>query len=81
MEAVRIYRTKTKRWAGTSYDELIKKARRFFRQIEGKTKRRPYVRSAYFDKSKIFFDYYLAASQPKTSTSEAKKTSLYRVRY
>ena len=29
-----------------------------YNQIAGKTKRRPYIRSRYFDKQKIFFDYF-----------------------
>lgn len=58
MESVKIYRTKSKRFGGTSYAELVKKARRLFRDLESKTKRRPYIRSAYFSKDKIFFDYF-----------------------
>lgn len=29
-----------------------------FNQIKKKTKRNPYIRSAYFNKQKIFFDYF-----------------------
>lgn len=53
-----IFQTKSKKLGGTSYDELIKKARRIFHDIESQSKRKPYIRSAYFDKDKVFFDYF-----------------------
>jgi hypothetical protein len=54
------YQTKIKKLPGTSYSELRKEALVLFKQIKTKTKRRPYIRSAYFDKQKIFFDYFWA---------------------
>ncbi len=38
--------------------EVRKEALVMFNQIKRKTKRRPYIRSAYFNKQKIFFDYF-----------------------
>lgn len=52
------YQTKSKKISGTSYGEIIKNAFVFFDEIKKKTKRRPYIRSAYFKKEKIFFDYF-----------------------
>lgn len=52
------YQTKTKKLAGTSYSEVREKALVIFREIKRKTKRRPYIRAAYFKKQKIFFDYF-----------------------
>jgi len=52
------YSTKKKKLPGTSYGEVRKQAEVIFKQIKSKTKRRPYIRSAYFNKQKIFFDYF-----------------------
>jgi len=52
------YQTKTGKLSGTSYKEVYKDAQTVFREIKRRTKRRPYIRSAYFHKQKIFFDYF-----------------------
>jgi hypothetical protein len=52
------YLTKVKKLPGTSYAEVRKNAEIIFKQIKSKTKRKPYIRSAYFNKQKIFFDYF-----------------------
>lgn len=40
------------------YVDVWRVAWRIYKEIKAKTKRRPYVRSAYFNKAKIFFDYF-----------------------
>ena len=52
------YQTKISKLPGTSYKEVYKEAQVIFREIKRRTKRRPYIRSAYFRKQKIFFDYF-----------------------
>ncbi len=52
------YQTKSEKLPGTSYKEVYKKARTVFSQIERRTKRKPYLRSAYFHRQKIFFDFF-----------------------
>jgi len=52
------YPTKRKKLPGTSYAEVRKEALILFNQIKKRTKRRPYIRSAYFNKQKVFFDYF-----------------------
>ena len=52
------YQTKAKMLSGTSYGEVLKKAFILYDEIKKKTKRRPYIRSAYFKKEKIFLDYF-----------------------
>jgi len=66
------YQTKLKRDYFTNYTSAIKTARDLFYQIKKKTKRRPYIRSVYFKKQKIFFDYFwkhLFDKNPKERTS------------
>ena len=52
------YSTKIKKLPGTNYTEVRKEALFLFNEIKRKTKRRPYIRSAYFNKQKVFFDYF-----------------------
>jgi len=52
------YQTKIKKLSGTSYSEIRKNANDLFKQIKLKTKRRPYIKSVYFNKQKIFFDFF-----------------------
>ncbi len=55
---MKIYKSKIKRLAGTDYYEVYSKAKFLYKTILSKTKRRPYVRSAYFNKEKVFLDYF-----------------------
>lgn len=43
---------------GTNYKEIYKSVIKIYSGIEKRTKRKPYLRSAYFHKQKIFFDYF-----------------------
>ncbi len=52
------YSTKMKKLPGSNYAEVKKEALILFNQIKKKTKRRPYIRSVYFNKQKVFFDYF-----------------------
>ena len=52
------YRAKATSLPGTRYTEVAPLARALLRSIARRTKRRPYLRSAYFGKDKIFFTYF-----------------------
>ena len=52
------YQTKTKKLPGTSYAEVKKNATVLYNEIKRKTKRKPYIRSVYFKKQKVFFDFF-----------------------
>ncbi len=69
------YQTKINKLSGTDYMETRKQAIIVFNQIKRRTKRRPYIRSAYFNKQKIFFDYFwkhLFEKNFKTRTKRLK---------
>ena len=55
---MKAYRTKANKLPGTDFHEVRKKADRFYDQIKRRTKRRAYVRSAYFKKDKIFLSLF-----------------------
>ena len=51
---MKAYKTKVVKLKGTDFQEVRKKAFGIYTRIKNRTKRRPYVRSAYFKKDKIF---------------------------
>lgn len=55
---MQIYKTKTRKLTGTEFKEVHKKAFGFYQEIKRKSKRRPYVRSTYFKKEKIFLGIF-----------------------
>jgi len=55
---MKVYKIKGSRISGTDYKEVNKKAQIIYREIKSKTKRRPYVRSEYFNKEKVFIDLF-----------------------
>lgn len=55
---MKIYQAKTKKIPGTNWKEVSMSAFGLYQQIKKKTKRRPYVRSAYFKKEKIFLEIF-----------------------
>lgn len=52
------YKVKINETSGSNLGEVYKNAYRTFHSIENSTKRKPYVRSVYFKKEKIFFEYF-----------------------
>ncbi|MBI3627020.1 hypothetical protein HY224_03170 [Candidatus Uhrbacteria bacterium] len=52
------YKTKCEKVSGTDYKEVRRKISRFYNVVKRKTRRRPYVRSAYFNGEKIFLESF-----------------------
>lgn len=55
---MKAYISKKQKIPGTSFAEVTKKARAVFDRVRVRTKRRPYVRSKYFRKDKIFLTLF-----------------------
>lgn len=55
---MRIYKVKTRKFSGTDFREVHQKAFGLYTEIKKKSKRRTYIRSAFFDKEKIFLDLF-----------------------
>lgn len=55
---MKTFKTKSVALPGSNYKEISKKAFGLYNGIRRKTKRRPYVRSAYFNKQKIFLQLF-----------------------
>jgi hypothetical protein len=52
------YQTKRGKLPGHRYSDVLKEARREYAAIERRTRRNPYIRSAYFDKQKVFTNLF-----------------------
>lgn len=52
------YQTKSQLLAGSNYKEIHRNYEKYFRSLQRKSKRQPYVRSAYFLKQKIFLNLF-----------------------
>ncbi len=53
-----IYTTKAKKLPGSRWADVYKKAHEQFLDIKEKSKRRPYIKSKYFNKDKIFLGLF-----------------------
>lgn len=61
------YKTKSRKLPGTHWRKVINDAVTVYKKIINKTKRRPYIRSAYFDKEKIFLGLFWHHLHEKTN--------------
>lgn len=52
------YQTKSVLLSGSNYGEIHRHYEKYFRSLQSKSKRQPYVRSAYFLKQKIFLNLF-----------------------
>ena len=77
MDSKKSYKTKLKPLSGTSYSEIISKALGIYKDIASKTKRRPYIRSSYFNKGKIFMDYFWSHIMTKNQGDRFRRLKLY----
>jgi hypothetical protein len=73
---MKTYQTKVSKLRGTDYHEVYKKAFNYYNKVKGKTKRRPYIRSTYFNKDKIFLAIFWSHLKQKNW-----RDRLRRIRY
>lgn len=69
------YSTKSGLLSGTSLSEVMRGAHTVYNPVKQKTKRNPYIRSAYFKKEKIFFDFFwehLSHKSPRDRTQRLR---------
>lgn len=67
---MKIYKTKVQRLTGDRYSEVHKKAFHIYAKFKKHTKRRTYVRSAYFSKQKVFLGLFWHHLEDKFSFKE-----------
>jgi len=74
---MKIYQTKSNKIPSTSYREVHRKAMSEFNKIKALTKRQPHIRSAYFNKNKIFFTYFWKHLNQKTPRVRLERLKLF----
>ena len=74
---MKFYRTKSKKLPGTNYSEVHKKAFDIYKTIKKRSKRRVYIRSAYFKKDKIFLGIFWHHLKDKTNLKDKTKRISY----
>ncbi|HFC76851.1 MAG TPA: hypothetical protein ENJ27_01335 [Candidatus Moranbacteria bacterium] len=72
-----LYKTKKSRVSGMSYRNIYLIAREEYRKIKNQTKRKPYVRSKYFNKDKVFMDYFWAHLKQKSWKDRRRRLKFY----
>ena len=70
------YKCTTNPIRGTQLKVILPQARDIFRNLEKKTKRKPHIRSCYFNKDKIFFDYFWSDLKKKIPSERARRLKL-----
>lgn len=61
-----VYKTKTGKNYGADLGTVYRSAWRTFHQIEKSTRRKPYIRSKYFKKDKVFLDFFWSHMKQKS---------------
>lgn len=57
---MKVYQTKISKLRGTDFHEVRGRAFDIYQQIKKRSKRKPYIRSLYFNKEKVFLDLFWA---------------------
>lgn len=78
-DIIRFFQTKIKLLTNNNYRVVYKKAWQIFLEIKHKTKRRPYIRSTYFLKEKIFFDYFWEHLRQKNRNDRMRRLKVFEV--
>lgn len=71
------FSVKSKQLSGSNYTEVKKSAERLFTNLKRKSKRTPYIRSAYFNKEKIFLNYFWDHLKQKSLKEKTKRLKLF----
>jgi hypothetical protein len=72
-----MYKSKKEIFSGSSYPEVAKKALRLLNSLRSQTKRRPYLRSKYFKKDKIFLDYFWFHLKQKNLRDQTRRLKFF----
>ncbi|MEI6305074.1 MAG: hypothetical protein WCP09_03625 [Candidatus Taylorbacteria bacterium] len=74
---VNVFQSSKSKLHGTNGTELYHFANIVYKKIASKTKRRPYVRSKYFNKEKVFLDYFWGHLETKNWNDRVRRLAYY----
>lgn len=69
----KVYQCKTQPLIGNRFVGILPQARSVFRVLQKQTKRRPYIRSLYFQKEKVFFDFFWHHLEQKSIVDRVRR--------
>jgi len=72
-----IFKTKNKRLSGTRYEDVYDQAFGLYDKIKKLTKRRPYIRSTYFKKQKVFVEVFRQHLYQKNWRDRARRMRFF----
>jgi len=75
---MKVFLSKLNVLSGTDYKEVYPVAYGIFKDIKKKSKRKPYVRSCYFSKEKIFLDYFWQHIHQKNWWDQVRRLKFYK---
>ncbi len=55
---MKAFKVKLKKFSGTKYSEVHRQAFPLYKEIKKRSRRKPYIRSVYFNKDKIFLELF-----------------------
>jgi len=73
----KIYQTRIKKIKGGEDETIFKQAFALYKQISSKTKRRAHIRAAYFNKEKVFLDFFWHHIQEKNWQDRRRRLRYY----
>jgi hypothetical protein len=73
---IKYFQSKYVKLAGSNYDEVYARARQIYDQIKAKSKRQPYIRSAYFG-TKIFLELFWIHNAQKHRGERLRRLRYY----
>ncbi len=76
-DEARVFHCHSSPLSGHKYVDIMPQTRRIFRSLQKQTKRRPYIRSSYFKKDKIFFDYFWIHLNQKHAHERARRLKYF----
>ncbi len=74
---MKYYKTRARKLPGSNWKEVMKGAFGMYKEISRNTKRRPYVRSSYFDKQKIFLGLFWQHLHEKKNLNDKTRRLKY----
>lgn len=75
--STKAFQTKSKKLSGSKYGEIHKKAFDLYTTIKKQSKRRVYIRSAYFNKDKIFLSLFWSHLKEKHYPERARRLKYF----
>ena len=74
---MKVYQSKVGKISGRKYIDVERAARQIHKDISGRTKRSPYIKSVYFGGSKIFIDLFWTHLNQKPRADRKRRLKYY----